>query len=437
MRRLLRILKFAVLGIVALASIGLICLGVVNAQATAAIQKKVDELRAAGEPMSIAELEREPPAPEVNAVTFLAQAKEACSEIQNSVNEVEESDEGKKLRQELGTDEAFVNSEMMINAYRAALAAHPEVVGLLVQASNCPDFYLLLNYHPEHGSDFVDEMLSVIQEERAAMRVLGYRVRLLVSEGQREEAMKSCLAMLRLSRLFDRAPALVGQLVAVALRSAAIQATNQVLRSGPLTPAAHDQLDDELARQNVTEAYRNALRTERAMGMDHFADFRLMTGYLNLPRGKHDHESYLDLFQLMIANVERPYWGQKGKAEFDAAIERAGTLTKLLGPAIDAASVSEIRSEANLRCLRILNAVLRRPPQGEVKLADLGLPADWTIDPYTGGPLRLLQAEAGWVVYSVGIDLRDDGGKVSEFREDGYIDDGIGPVDSPDSKPSE
>ncbi len=56
-------------------------------------------------------------------------------------------------------------------------------------------------------------------------------------------------------------------------------------------------------------------------------------------------------------------------------------------------------------------------------LSDLGLPAAVTTDPFDGQPLRTKQLPEGWIVYSVGGNLVDDGGKL-----DGKTDIGAGPA---------
>jgi hypothetical protein len=306
----------------------------------------------------------------------------------------------------------------MIEAYRKVLAAHPAAVDLLFQASQCPEYFLDLNYVTKSGSDFVADMLPKVQLVRAAIRVLNYRVMLLLSEGKREEALNTCLAMLRLSNLFSRAPALIGQLVAIAIRNVSITATNRVLRDGELPPEAHDRLEAELARQSFRDAYRHSLVTERPIGVAHFDDMRMY--YSGLPHGKRDEASHLELLDVIIANADRPYGDPEAAAAYRAVMDKAGPMTKGLGPAIEAANESVTRNEAQARCLRVLNAILRRPrqDQADVKLSDLKLPDDATIDPFNGQPLNLRHADAGWLVYSIGGNLKDDGGKVDDDATD-------------------
>jgi hypothetical protein len=57
------------------------------------------------------------------------------------------------------------------------------------------------------------------------------------------------------------------------------------------------------------------------------------------------------------------------------------------------------------------------------KLTDLGLPGEATIDPFNGQPLHVKKLPEGWLVYSVGSNLINDGGRL-----DGKTDLGAGPI---------
>ena len=92
-------------------------------------------------------------------------------------------------------------------------------------------------------------------------------------------------------------------------------------------------------------------------------------------------------------------------------------LAKSLAPAIQAVLHVVVRTRALIRSLRVLNAVQTHVSAGSKeppKLTDLGLPAETITDPYTGEPLHVKKTPRGWVVYSVGPNFRDDGGKIDD-----------------------
>jgi hypothetical protein len=86
--------------------------------------------------------------------------------------------------------------------------------------------------------------------------------------------------------------------------------------------------------------------------------------------------------------------------------------------------------------LRVLNALQTHVPAGSEtipKLSELGLPIETTVDPFNGQPLIVKKLPNGWLVYSVGENLQDDGGKITSA--DLYLDVGVGPP--PTAKASE
>ena len=67
------------------------------------------------------------------------------------------------------------------------------------------------------------------------------------------------------------------------------------------------------------------------------------------------------------------------------------------------------------------------PPVGTdatPKLSELGLPTETTTDPFNGELLHAEKTRQGWLIYSVGRNYRDDGGKLDD-PSDGDI--GVGP----------
>jgi hypothetical protein len=73
-----------------------------------------------------------------------------------------------------------------------------------------------------------------------------------------------------------------------------------------------------------------------------------------------------------------------------------------------------------------VNALLARDEgkATDAQLSDLGLPADATTDPFNDKPLNLKRTDEGWIIYSVGKNLKDDGGQLDEDLTDV----GYGPV---------
>ena len=97
-------------------------------------------------------------------------------------------------------------------------------------------------------------------------------------------------------------------------------------------------------------------------------------------------------------------------------IPRTHLLTRMFMPALARCSELELRAVAHVRAARAALAVERfrnktgRLPAGLDDLVPQYLqPAP--ADPFTGGPIKYRQLAKGYVVYSVGPDLSDDGGR--------------------------
>src|SRR5262249_24555955 len=130
-----------------------------------------------------------------------------------------------------------------------------------------------------------------------------------------------------------------------------------------------------------------------------------------------------------IESAARPFADSAARAKVASILAGSGTFTSLVAPAMQAQAEATARVQAQLRCLRVLNAVLRLEQSNantDPTLAKLDLPLDATTDPYNGQPLQLRKSTDGWVVYSVGRKLKDGGGGNLGGAADQDV--GIGPI---------
>jgi len=325
-----------------------------------------------------------------------------------------------------GTDAIILNAGAFTHtsvALRDALAAHPDVVPLLERAAACPGLDRQWDFNLTSQSFLTSMLTERVSSLRSIWRVLHYQAEVQLADGRRDDALRTCLAMLKLTRLLHHEPCIVNFLVGMAVRWESIRVTNRVLTSGPISPELHAELEAELARQDLAAAYRESLRSERALGSDCFRD--LGVPYHFQPLFKNDHCDYLDLIAFAIATADRPLDDGHVRDEFARVSREAGMLTRLFAPAVDGARESRFRNETFLHALRVLNAIQAREQAGdasEPQLDKLGLPVEATLDPVNGEPLRLKKTPQGWLIYGVGANLTDDGGQLEDL-----LDVGVGP----------
>ena len=417
MKRLKKILKWTAIVLGVLVAVLLIANAWFVWTTDARFERQLAAIRAAGDPLSLADLAHEPPPPETNAATYLRRAEADMAAITKELAKVLEAT----------ADPMRLPSAEEQKTIRAALDAYPKVVPLLQQAAACPDYDPELDYTlpPQSfhdGQSFMDEAIRVHDHIRPAYRVLRARAMLLAGTGDRDEAVRTALVILRLSRHFERNPVIVGYMLAMVTRSVGIDAANLALQAGPVSDEVRQALDAELARCEGTDNYRRAITSERAFGMDCFRTFPAR-GFWLLSRGVWNREesAYLDTLDAFVAVTQdpRPY------RQVLQSIEEAptgGPFGTLATPALQHLHEAVTRSRALARSLRVLNAIQARPTApGDAlpKLAELGLPPEATVDPYTGEALRVKRLPQGWLVYSVGKNFTDEGGKLGDVSDVG------------------
>jgi hypothetical protein len=118
----------------------------------------------------------------------------------------------------------------------------------------------------------------------------------------------------------------------------------------------------------------------------------------------------------VLQDVKDPWHVVAAKSPTSAILKSPtglGVFADQLQPAIREAYKSANRSLAVSRSLRIVNILRRFAAENgreAESLAELSLPAEATIDPFSGAPLLLNRRDNKWIVYSVGDDGKDDGG---------------------------
>jgi hypothetical protein len=217
---------------------------------------------------------------------------------------------------------------------------------------------------------------------------------------------------------------MIGYLVAVATRHIAVGVANEILRAGPMAADLHRELDTELAKDDNSNAYLWALRSERAyvlQALDEQHGGWLLRAYSNDQKCVH-----LDQLAEWIALANSSYaqfqdYGRLTKAESGGVRH---VLSHLLAPSALKVREADFRVRCMVRCLRVLNSLTAKNVASiPAKLTDLGLTAEATVDPYTDKPLVVKRTDGQWVVYGLGANQTDDGGNFENLE-----DVGIGPI---------
>jgi hypothetical protein len=417
MKRLKRILKWVAIS----AAAGIILLLVLNAwfvwSTGTRLERRLSQLRRQGDPIQLSDLAREPIPNERNADVYLRRAADDLDSIHKELLE---------LFPKTACPTSAI-SEGERQKLEKLLAAYPRVFPLLEEAANCPD------YDPQIDgslppSRFFEPAMERVSKHRLITRVARARAALLVAKGRADDAIASLIVALRLARHWRLEPGLIGYMVTAACEQYAMDGVNQVLVAGPISPPTRQALDTELSLHDTIDEYLWALRSERAFSLSTVREipgtrYWLVRGFAN------DLElRIIDVFDRYLERASKPFPEVAATDQAQTArpggFNPYGALVTLLEPSLTSAREPAERVRAMSRCLRVLNALQPRvvTGRGVPGLADLGIPQESTLDPYTGESLRLKKAPEGWKIYSNGRDLTDDGGKL-----DGTTDIGAGP----------
>jgi hypothetical protein len=410
MRRLKKILKWIGIVMVGLAAIALIANALFVSITASRLERQIAAIRAAGDPVTIADLAPPPIPAEKNAATYLDRARADMEAIVKEISDLKLASECPGYRlppKELKT----IND---------SIAAYPKVLPLLQQAAACPEYEGGFDYTLP-SQKFQEQMLKIAGGVRTPSRVLFRRAEALIAEGNCDEAIRMSILLLRLSRHFDRNPTIVGYLVALASRSAAIEHINEALQTGPVSKETREALDMELAIHEPMSGYKNSLKSERAWALSSIPSQDGMFGTMHrqwfVGRGMANMwmSDYLRFFDSIVSTADdSTTFPHPARAIVNNGM---GSIPSgLILPSINATENAVARVRAEIRCLRVLNALQTRATEADnnvPKLAELGLPVETTTDPFNGQPLHAKKTPQGWLVYSVGQNQVDDGGNLA------------------------
>jgi hypothetical protein len=293
------------------------------------------------------------------------------------------------------------------------------------------------------SEDAISTLLPHLQKTRELANLLSYDAMLRAHDKDLDGALESCQAMLNLSRSIGDEPTYISALVRIAIRAVALGRLEQVLSQGQASEAALAALQQASQEEEKFPLLLAASRGERAFG-DRLLVFlqkgrpknmvamlggpnsgMIQTGNATLDRliasvrmGSipTNRAALLELHNEIIAAVQLPE--MERKQHFDdlrARRERLPGLAQLLFPTAEKLAEAIRRSDALMRStIAALAAERYRLANGRWPESLSGLvPAylkEVPRDPYDGAPLRLRRLADGLVIYSVGVDGKDNGG---------------------------
>ena len=289
--------------------------------------------------------------------------------------------------------------------------------------------------------------LNYLQETRPVANLLFCDAVLRAHQDDREGAAESCQAILIMAQAMKDQPFLIAQLIRIAEQAIALGAMEWTLGQGNVSEANLAKLQTLLETEAAADGLHQAMRGERAgghqvymglrAGKTSFAELFGMTGFRVGPGDR-----VLDAFPGLVLNGYPEYlrmMNEQVRASKLKDVERAEAFEKLeqqvrqrrargirgnllislMMPATSKIAEAAQRSQAQLRCAIAALAAERYRlkhnnawPRGLDDLVKDRLLKEVPKDPFDGQPLRFKRTPTGIVVYSVGYDKIDNGGKL-------------------------
>jgi len=285
-------------------------------------------------------------------------------------------------------------------------------------------------------------------EMRRCARMLVLRSEVQAADGHIDEAVESCAMILRMSRHVQESPMIIGQLVGYAMNNYAVGALERVLSEGDPTAATCQGLFDQIADMEQVAAAVRAMRGELAIfGRPLFDEIRRGTmtfgdmlgvsgGVSTLSPSKRavwrgvmgigrplinlDEIAYLGAMEESVEAFGKPWPEASQRLEaleshWEHQSSHLRTLTGLMMPVFSRFAWSRERTSAKLGAAQIalaLTAYAAESGRYPDSLAELEA-GGWQlpVDPFSQDAFHYRWEGEGFVVWSVGPDMDDDGGR--------------------------
>lgn len=395
------------------------------------LQARIDAIRAAGYPVTCAELDKWYTIPEnVENAAYTLMDAFSYYKLWNK----EESESLPVIgRAELPPRTEPLGEEMkaLITQY---IADNNEALSLLHEAAAIEH-----SRYPIDLSAGFETNWNYLTEMRKAVFLLKLEAILHAENGNGKLAIRSAISIFGIARSLAKEPATISQLVRSAYQSLATSTIEYCINRADLTDEQLVELIESLQNTERISDISCAFIGERCMGLSFFKSpetvnpdlidgipFRpILALYGALGLTDADTIIFLDLMDGYIKSAQLPLHKRlEAVTVVDAKLQSTSQVHLLLHimmPALLRITNIDIRNIAQLQTARVGLVIERyRLSTGRLPdaLSDL-VPAylgSVPKDPFDGNELRYKKLEAGFVVYSIGEDLSDDDGKEKPSR---------------------
>jgi len=399
----------------------------------AKLHERLDAIRAEGYPATCAELDAWYTIPE--------SAENAADTFIDSFSHLDtwEEKEEQKLLPVIGQAKLPLRTEPLTEETKALiiqyLADNKEALGLLHKGAAIEH-----SRYPVDLSKGFEAVMPDLSNIRNGAKLLKLEAVLHAENGKVESAARSIKSTFGLARSLSKEPILISQLIRNACQALAVSTLEHTVNRTEFTDEQLADLSQTLVNTEDPSAMIRAFAGERCsvvsvmkMPASQIPSMLDMASNRTHPLGvlaiwfyrfaglaDMDATIYLDLMGDYIKAIQLPpQQRQEAANAVDARFEetsRIHMLVHVLMPALSRVTTLDLRSIAQVRVAHVGLAIERyrlsvgKLPDTLAELTPTYLDAV-VKDPFDGKDLRYKKLETGFVVYSIGEDGNDDGGK--------------------------
>jgi hypothetical protein len=318
---------------------------------------------------------------------------------------------------------------------------------------------------PAYALDFskgVAMELPHLARLRNGARLLRASAIVKAAEGNYSESIEDIIAGMQLGDALAQEPVLISQLVRMSMYGTMSDALQRSVHGGDLSPELVSRLLTHLDEADNRQAFAQSMTGERVMGLQTFSGIRtpddlreiwredpyfnrtttlgqiakrpLLLEFYSSPLGQPwlnmDADAYSDILSRAAAAAELPYYAARPELErIENDIDNlpwARGITRTLVPSLPRTCLAQARHEATIDLMQM--GLLLEQYQGQhgsypqsLDAIAPGLGGELPVEPYTGEPYHYEASDHGFLLYSVGDNLTDDGGVQHDPRRGDII----------------
>lgn len=317
-----------------------------------------------------------------------------------------------------------------------AVLASEKWLAALEQATTLEQAVFPLNF-----SGGLTMLVPHLTQMKSSGQILAGRAILRIENGRKEEALADVHRIFQLARFMEPEPLLISQLVRFSVCELGLVTIESALQKLELNEDELKSLQERAFACQKREPFTRGLIGERVFGIEFLLHPERQLGVAGASVGAvrlikssglidYEHKMYLAVMKQFIDASRAPFpealKQDRGLEELliDAGrdqhrlipLPRGGFFMSMLLPSISNTLKKQAALVANARvAATALELVKARRLTSEYpqKLADVAeqLPKEQTIDPFTGEEFHYIVAKERFMLYSVGPDGHDNGGK--------------------------